>query len=262
MWLCGWAEGGAGNLSIRVDAPGRAADPFEIPGGRWTELPCSVPVLGGAAILITARGSRFRTLGRNPAAGAGVMVLDKDGKSYKVIQGFEQGGEPSSEFRMHLEAHAALAQARGGRERVVLHVHPPRLLALSATHGRRGGVDLTRLLWGVHGECVALFPEGVEVLAWAPPGSGPLAGLTEKALSRRRLLIWPHHGVVSAGRDLEEAFDLIEAGEKAAGLYLEAVSSGAKPELLESGSLLEIARGTGVAPDPAVLGRQPSWKGE
>ncbi|MFP4036422.1 MAG: rhamnulose-1-phosphate aldolase [Desulfobacteraceae bacterium] len=253
LWLNGWAEAGAGNFSLRIDLMQGAVEELEDKGGSWIGLPSRTPSLGGAAILITAGGSRFRTMDRDPAGGMGLVVLDEEGERCRVMKGFEQGAEPSSELRMHLEAQAALIAARSGRERAVIHVHAPRLLTLSGFLGCTSE-SLTRVLWGVHGECIALLPEGVGVLPWALPGSGALARLTAEGLCRRRLLVWPYHGVVAAGRDLDEAFGLIETGEKAAGMYLDAARYGGEPELLDVSRLLDIAQACGVEPDSDMMG--------
>jgi hypothetical protein len=58
---------------------------------------------------------------------------------------------------------------------------------------------------------------------------------------------------VAAGRDLDEAFGLIEVGEKAAGLFMKNRSLGKALCFIDPGDLEKIAMGFGVEPDREIL---------
>jgi len=254
MWLNGWAEGGAGNLSVWVDpgAPGGAE------GARrdapWTEAGLELPELAGAAFLVSARGSLFRCVRERPLEGCGVIELDSRGGRYRVIRGFEPAGAPSSEIPSHLAGHAARVRAGTWGEGCALaHAHAPNLVALTCALSP-DTISLTRLLWSMHSECIALFPEGIEVADWCLPGSQDLSRATARGLEKRRLVAWPFHGVVAAGRSLDEAIGLIETVEKACEIYLKAAAAGGPAARLEEKALREIAAQFGVTPDPEILG--------
>jgi rhamnulose-1-phosphate aldolase len=254
MWLNGWAEGGAGNLSVLVD-PGR-------PGGAhgkrekapWVEAGFELPELAGAAFLVSARGSLFRCIRESPLEGCGVIELDSQGGRYRTVRGFEPAGAPSSEIPSHLAGHAARIRAGAwGAGCALAHAHAPNLVALTSALSP-DTISLTRLLWSMHSECIALFPEGIEVADWCLPGSQDLSGATARGLERRRLVVWPFHGVVAAGRSLDEAIGLIETVEKACEIYLKAAAAGGAAARLGEKELRAIAAQFGVTPDPEVLG--------
>ncbi len=253
IWLRGWAENGAGNMSVRVDPclfRGRKDVRAE---SSWMDLESGVSQMAGAHLLMTARGSLFRCLGESPRQGIGVIEIDDQGMRYRVVWGYEPHGAPSSEMQTHLAVHAV----RGLRNReamgpAVVHAHAPNLVALTCALGLNTR-SLTRLLWSLHAECVALFPEGIEVAPWRLPGSVDLSDVTARALETRRMVVWPFHGVVAVGRTPDEAMGLMETGEKAAELYLKASMVGGPQAVLTAEDLEAIAERFGVNPDEAIL---------
>jgi len=252
IWIRGWAEAGAGNVSVRV-APslldGEAALRSQ---GEWVSLDPGFPELGNTFFLLTASGSLFRTLKEAPSKGCGVIELDHTGERYRMVWGFEDKGAPSSEMRAHLAVHAVRSRERTGHPLAVVHVHATHLVALTRALSL-DTISLTRLLWSTHAECMAFFPEGVEVAPWQVPGSRALSEVTARAVENRRLVVWPFHGVVALGKDLDEALGLIEVGEKAAELYMESTGLGVPGKGLGSDALKSIAAVFGVEPDETIL---------
>jgi rhamnulose-1-phosphate aldolase len=76
---------------------------------------------------------------------------------------------------------------------------------------------------------------------------------TARGLERRRLVVWPFHGVVAAGRSLDEAVGLIETVEKACEIYLKAMAAGGPSTCLGESELRKVAQRFGVTPDPEIL---------
>jgi len=262
IWLKGWAEAGAGNISVRVDPA--AVDLKRAARGRWVDIQ-ETPGLKGRVLFMTAGGSLFRTLREDPFTGCGLLEIDAEGRRCRTLVGFHHGGKPSSEMPSHLTAHEALVQC--GREecKAIVHCHASSLLVLQSVTGLETRA-LTRLLWGIHSEGVALFPDGVEVCPWSSPGSVSLSRVTAEGFRKRRILLWPYHGVIAAGEDIREAFGLIEAAEKAAELVVRNLSLGGPKAWLSSDDLDEIASRFGVSPDREIL-RSPvhdfstAWRG-
>jgi rhamnulose-1-phosphate aldolase len=256
LWLKGWAERNAGNLSVRLrkgELPedSRRHDP-------WRPLETATPELGGERLLFTDTGSHMRLLELDPLQCTSVIELDGSGERFRVVRGGEGRG-PTSEIMPHLRAHAARKRASGDQDRAVIHTHPPHLIALTYALAL-DTASLTRLLWQMHTECIVVFPMGCGFVEWLLPGSQELARATEEIMERRSLVLWQYHGIVAAGPDLDAAFGLIETAEKAAEIYLMAAALGPVQRRLDDQQLVALARRFGVEPDPEILaggGSQP-----
>ena len=102
---------------------------------------------------------------------------------------------------------------------VILHCHPNNLLAMTFVHDLDER-EFTRTLWRMCTECVTVFPEDVAVLPWMVCGTNEIGMATAEKMKEAKLVVWAHHGIYGAGRDLDETFGLIETAEKAAEVYL------------------------------------------
>jgi len=251
LWLRGWAERNAGNLSYRLFAEDLAGT--ELTEEPWQDLEAHLPDVAGGKFLLTATGSFFRDLVTLPGRDLGVIEIDESGRRYRVRHGYQNGGGPTSELLSHLGIHAARIRNNQDGDRAVLHTHPTHLIALTyalplTTH------DLTRLLWEMHTECIVVFPEGCGFLDWRLPGSEEQARATEKVFEKRTLAIWAQHGAVAVGPDFKTAFGLVETAEKAAEIYLKAAGLGPVTQRLSTAQLTALAERFGVEPDPEILG--------
>ena len=79
---------------------------------------------------------------------------------------------------------------------------------------------LTRTLWKQMTESIVVFPDGIGVLPWMVCGTNDIGEATAKKMRQYRLVVWTLHGIYGAGRDMDEAFGLIETVEKAAKQYM------------------------------------------
>jgi rhamnulose-1-phosphate aldolase len=252
LWLRGWAERNAGNLSYRLrpeDLSGAALQ--EEP---WHDLGAHLPDVAGRRFLLTATGSFFRELEQAPERDLGVIEVEESGRRYRTIWGYRDGGRPTSEMLPHLRAHAARIRTGQDRERAVLHTHPTNLIALTyavslTTH------SLSRLLWEMHTECIVVFPRGCGFLDWRLPGSEEQAQATAAVFEKRTLAVWQHHGAVALGIDFETAFGLVETADKAAEVYLKVAALGPVTQRLSTAQLEALAEKFAVEPDPEILRR-------
>ena len=80
--------------------------------------------------------------------------------------------------------------------------------------------EFTRTLWRMCTECIMVFPDGVNVLPWMLCGTNEIGAATAEKMKTARIVVWAQHGIYGAGKDLDEAFGLIETVEKAAEVYL------------------------------------------
>jgi rhamnulose-1-phosphate aldolase len=249
LWLKGWAERNAGNLSVRL-VPGEFAEDSRREAS-WRPLETAIPELGGERFLFTDTGSHMRLLELDPLRNTSVIELDPNGECFRVVRADAKSG-PTSEIMPHLRAHTARKRVPGSSDRAVIHTHPPNLIAL--TYALTLDTDsLTRLLWEMHTECIVVFPKGCGFAEWRLPGSEDLARTTERIMERRSLVLWQYHGIVAAGPNLDAAFGLIETAEKAAEIYLKAAALGPVEHRLSNQQLTALARRFGVEPDPEIL---------
>jgi rhamnulose-1-phosphate aldolase len=251
LWLRGWAERNAGNLSCRLSPEDLSG--IEARQGPWQALETHLPDVAGRLFLLTATGSPFRELETATGRDLGVIEVDEGGRRFRTLWGYRDGGRPTSELLPHLRIHSALLRTNQHADRVVLHTHPTHLIALTyavplTTHG------LTRLLWEMHTECIVVFPGGCGFLDWRLPGSEEQARATEEVFEKRTLAVWEQHGAVAIGPDFKTAFGLIETAEKAAEIYLKAAAHGPVSRRLSTAQLTALAEKFGVEPDPEILG--------
>ncbi len=251
LWLRGWAERNAGNLSFRLS-------PEDLSGvvlreEPWRDLEVHAPEVAGARFLATATGSCLRVLEQDPDRDLGVIEIEEGGRRCRTLWGYRDGGGPTSELPTHLRAHASRLRAGDDEKRAVVHTHPPNLIALTYATPLTTE-SLTRILWEMHTECIVVFPSGCGFLDWRMPGSEDLARATEEVFEKRTLVVWQHHGAVALEADFETAFGLIETAERAAEIYLKVAALGPVSQRLSTAQLTALARRFEVEPDPEILG--------
>jgi len=138
------------------------------------------------------------------------------------------GISPSSEWRLHSSIYAARSEVL-----CVLHVHPPRSVALSLV-----GDFLPPVLE----EMAMLCGPVVRVADYAPPGTEELARSALRALGDGGAVILRNHGLVCVGRSVDEVLATAEVCEKAAEVYLLALSTGLPVKPLPEAEATELRR--------------------
>jgi rhamnulose-1-phosphate aldolase len=92
-------------------------------------------------------------------------------------------------------------------------------------------------------EAKIYVPRGIGWVPYRLTASQDLADETVKALERKhKVVLWEKHGVLAVGKDAVEAFDLVDAMNKAAVLYLLCRQTGQKPQGLTRKQIDEIGR--------------------
>ena len=134
---------------------------------------------------------------------------------------------PSSEWRLHADVFADRPDAMA-----VLHCHPIHATAL-ACHDR-GNTPFTNLQAVAGGEEIRCAP-------YATFGTAELSTHTVKALQDRQACLLAHHGLVSLGRDLDQALKIAVEVETLAQMYLQALQLG-EPPLLSASQMEEVHR--------------------
>lgn len=247
MWLKGWDERNGGNVSLRVLEEDLA--PFRecLTEGRVEQIDAAVPEVAGQYFLVTGTGKYFRNVQLDPAENVGLVQILPGGGSYRVLWGFSDGGQTTSELSAHLRSHAVRQKASQGRDRIIMHCHATNLIALSYVLDWTSAA-VTRALWEMSTECLVVFPGGVGVLPWMVPGTPEIGAATAVAMADHPLALWPFHGVFGTGSTMDEAFGLIDTAEKAAEVLVKVISMGGKRQSISSQQLKDLAARFGVTP--------------
>ena len=93
-----------------------------------------------------------------------------------------------------------------------------------------------------------VFPGGVGVVPWMVPGGRNIALATSERMKEYDAAVWAHHGLFASGPDFDTTFGLMHTIEKAAQIYLLALSAGQGRILqtIEDDALRAIAKDFGV----------------
>jgi rhamnulose-1-phosphate aldolase len=219
LWLKGWAEAGAGNISVNVTEhyPAIRLDFRTFP---MIPLEVKYPALAHHHIFISAKGSRMRNIAKDPGKGICLIKISKRGDCYQVLyEDPENPLFPSSELPSHIAIHNHLVK-QGQEEKAIVHTHSDELIALTHEKDLRNEVRMNEVLLNMHTETAFFIPEGVGYVGEEVPGSQELAKATLKSLKNHKVVLWEKHGCLAVGKDVHEAFDRIDMIAKAARIYL------------------------------------------
>ena len=223
MYRLGWDERNGGNISYLLKEEevaeyldlDRVIRTIPFAGVHPTTFDAST--LAGRIFLVTGTGRYFKNVERDPANNIGIVRIAKDGKEVELLWGYEDGGRFTSEFPAHMMSHATRLSI-DPENRVVMHCHPTNLLAMTYVH-EADEAKFSHTLWEMSTECIVVFPDGVGVLPWILCGTDKIGYATAEKMKEFRLVVWLLHGVYGVGKNLDEAFGLIETAEKAAEIY-------------------------------------------
>ncbi len=218
MYAHGWDESNGGNVSLLLIE--EEVKEYRDTDAVLRRIPMgfSAPEMDGKYFLVTGTGKYFKNIKDAPEVNLGLVRLSDGGKTAELLWGFADGGKFTSEFPAHMMSHTARLKVDPGN-RVVMHCHPANLLAMTHVHPLDER-EITRTLWQMCTECVIVFPDGVNVLPWMVCGTKEIGEATAEKMKTARLVLWAMHGIYAVGRDLDDAFGLIETAEKAAEIYL------------------------------------------
>ncbi len=217
MYRLGWDERNGGNISYRLKQEEVA--PYLDLSRVLRTLPLDFDAgeLAGELFLVTGTTKYFKNVAKCPQNNTGILRVAEGGHTVEILWGYEDGSRPTSELPTHLMNHIVRLRADPDH-RVVLHCHPANTVAMTFVH-ELDDRAFTLTLWRMMTECLVVFPEGVGVLPWMVCGNTEIGAASAEKLRDRRVVIWAAHGIFGAGRDMDEAFGLVETVEKAAEIY-------------------------------------------
>ena len=233
LWQKGWAERNAGNISVNITEYVTESLKKERSeqDGVCLELDKSYQVIAGYYFLVTGTGKRMRDLASDPGRNALIVHLNEKGNAYNMlsISEVENSIYPTSELPAHLAVQEQLVK-KGARERSVIHTHPNELISITQIKQYCDENALNHLLWGMHPETIMMVPEGAGFLPYLLTGSLEIADATVKKFETHKVVIWEKHGCFAIGKDVFEAFDLVDTLVKSAQIYFQCRSAGYDPE--------------------------------
>lgn len=218
MYRLGWDERNGGNISMMLDSD-EVAQYLDINSPiRTIEMGFDAKVLAGKIFIVTGTGKYFKNIEDDPENNLGIIKVAENGTTAELLWGYSDGGRPTSELPAHLMSHISRLE-KNPENRVIMHSHPTNTLAMTYVH-ELSEKELTHSLWEMCTECMVVFPDGIGVLPWMVCGTNEIGIATAEKMKEFRLVVWGQHGIYGCGKDLDEAFGLIETVEKAAQLYM------------------------------------------
>ena len=248
-WEQGWHERNGGNLTYRMrpEEVEQCRPYFKGIPGQWVNMGVQADNLKGEYFISTGSGKYFRNVPLAPQDNICIVEINAAGNAWRIVWGLEKGGRPTSEFPSHFLNHSVRKEATGGACRVIYHAHPANLIAMTYILPLTAR-DFTRALWKSATECPVVFPGGVGVVPWMVPGGRNIALATSERMKEYDAAVWAHHGLFASGPDFDTTFGLMHTIEKAAQIYLLALSAGQGRILqtIEDDALRAIAKDFGV----------------
>jgi len=195
-----------------------------------------------AAVVETARrmsasGLSFGRSGNVSARFADGMLITPSGVAYDAMlpehvvfvagDGAPRpdGGKPSSEWRFHLAAYAARAEAGA-----VVHCHSRSATALACAH---------RPIPAFHYMVAVAGGADIPLAPYATFGTPELAAHVAEALAARKACLMANHGQIATGASLDAALELAGEVEMLAAQYLEVLKLG-EVHLLDEVQMAEV----------------------
>lgn len=218
MYRLGWDERNGGNISYMLDEK-EVAEYLDLNNViRTIPTGFDAKELIGKIFIVTGTGKYFKNVEYDPENNLGIIRIAEDGATAELLWGYADGGKFTSELPAHLMSHISRLSV-DPENRVVIHSHPTNTLAMNYVH-ELDEKKFTHTLWEMCTECIVVFPDGVGVLPWMLCGTNKIGEATAEKMKKFRLVIWAMHGIYGAGKNLDEAFGLIETVEKAAQIYM------------------------------------------
>jgi len=243
LWQKGWAERNAGNISVNINelVTDELNNILNYEAFPYFGLVKACPALEGYFFLVTGTGKRMRDIATDPEHNALMIRISTGGSGYHILSGNtkEMDFRPTSELPTHLAIHEQMVIA-GSRERAVVHTHPNELISLTQIPEFCDESKLNKLLWGMHPETMVVVPEGAGFIPYLLPGSQEIADRTVSKFRSHKVIVWEKHGCFAVGRDVFEAFDLIDTLAKSAQIYFQCKSAGYEPEGLTEEQIADL----------------------
>ena len=249
MYRLGWDERNGGNISylLKEEEVAEYLDLNEVI--RTIPTGFDAKPLIGKIFIVTGTGKYFKNVEFDPETNLGIIRIAADGTTAELLWGYKDGGRFTSELPAHLMSHMARLSI-DPLHRVVMHSHPTYTIAMNAVCPV-DEKDFTHKLWQSNTESIVVFPDGVGILPCMVCGTTEIGEATAEKMKKFRLVVWTNHGIYGTGRDMDEAFGLIETVEQTAQIYMLAL--GHTVNVIPDETLKALAKRFDVTPLEGVL---------
>ena len=249
MYRLGWDERNGGNISylLKEEEVSEYLDLNEVI--RTIPTGFDAKPLIGKIFIVTGTGKYFKNVEFDPETNLGIIRIASDGTTAELLWGYKDGGRFTSELPAPLMSHMARLSI-DPLHRVVMHSHPTYTIAMNAVCPV-DEKDFTHKLWQSNTESIVVFPDGVGILPCMVCGTNEIGEATAEKMKKFRLVVWTNHGIYGTGRDMDEAFGLIETVEKTAQIYMLAL--GHTVNVIPDETLKALAKRFDVTPLEGVL---------
>ena len=250
MYRLGWDERNGGNVSLMLETEEveQYLDPTDVK--RTFTITFDASYLKGKYFLVTGTGKYFKNVEGDPENNIGIIRVGDDGKTMEIMWGYEDGSRPTSELPAHFMSHIERLKV-DPEHRVVLHTHCTNVIAMTFIHSL-DEKEFTKTLWYMITECLVVFPDGIGVLPWMVCGTDEIGYATAEKMKDRRLCVWGMHGIFGTGKNIDEAFGLVETVEKAAEIYMKIAHMDIKAHITDD-ELKDLAKAFGLTPRAGYL---------
>ena len=242
LWKRGWAVKNGGNIS--VDLTGEVDIRIsELKQFSYKPLANAYPELSQRFLLVTGAGTRMRDVANQPFNNICIIQISNGGTGYHIIvdDNFNSNLNPTSELLTHLAIHQLLKK-EGGKKQAVLHTHPDELIALTLIPGFCDESRLNKILFSVQPETVLANPNGIGLVQYILPGTEQLAKKTVASFQNHPIILWGKHGVIAVGKNIIDAFDLVDVMNKSAQLFFLCRKAGFAPQGLTEQEIEELKK--------------------
>ncbi|NVO21286.1 MAG: rhamnulose-1-phosphate aldolase [Bacteroidetes bacterium] len=243
LWTKDWAERNAGNISVNIEDCIDSNVKKELSGFQVScfDLDKSYPGIAGHHFIVTGTGKRMRDLAKDPDKNSIIIRINNDGKRYEILSPADSDSPvfPTSELPTHLAIHEHMG-ITGSPEKALLHTHPTELIALTQIKDFCNEEALNHLLWQMHPETIMMVPEGAGFIPYILPGTNEIADSTLMKFKDHKIVLWEKHGCLAIGKDVVEAFDLIDLVAKSARIYFLCKMAGHSPQGFSASQLAEL----------------------
>lgn len=249
MYRQGWDERNGGNISCLLDEK-EVSEYLDL-----NKVIRTIPTgfdatpLIGKIFIVTGTGKYFKNVEKDPENNLGIVRIADDGTTAELLWGYSDGGKFTSEFPAHMMSHMARLKV-DPEHRVIMHTHPTYTIAMN-TVCSTDEKDFTHKLWQSNTEAVVVFPDGVGVLPCMVCGTNEIGIATAEKIQKTRLVVWTNHGIYGAGKNIDEAFGLIETVEKTAQIYM--LSLGRAVNVIPDEIIMELAKLWHLTPAEGIL---------
>ncbi len=219
----GWHENGTGGMSMLM--PDELITKLQAQldmTAEYKSLSVKVPALAREFFIVTSEGEIWDEIEERFEEFSGIVQIGPKGDAYRKVYGLERGGEPTTDFPIHLLIHEKLMKKTKSKRSIVYHCHPVNLTTLTYFLPLKDEV-FTEALMKASVHCSLNIRGRIGVVDRLTMSVEELSKETVKKIDNSNLVIWPFHGVICCGESFPHLMGSVEMAEKAAAIRIKLI---------------------------------------